>query len=95
MTDENTNPEEGIILVNDDGEEIPLVILTSREDDTGTYILAGEENEEGEAAIFKCIPDGEEDMVFELVDGEHELYEHVIALFKEDFEEFGIDLGDE
>ena len=95
MTDENTNQEEGIVLVNDDGEEIPLVILTSREDETGTYILAGEENEEGEAAMFKCIPEGEDEMIFELVDGEHELYEHVLKLFKDDFEEFGIDIGDE
>ena len=95
MTDEHANQEEGIVLVNEDGKEIPLVILSSRDDETGTYILAGEENDEGEAAIFKCIPDGEDEIVFELVDGEHELYEHVIALFKEDFEEFGIDIGEE
>ena len=86
------NGDEGIVLVNDDGEEIPLTILTSRDDETGTYILAAEENEDGEAAIFKCIPEGEEEIIFELVDGEHEDYAKVLKLFKEDFETLGIDV---
>ena len=96
MSDTNIgSEEEGIVLVNDDGEEIPLQILTSREDDTGMYILAAEENDDGEAAIFKCIPDGEEEIIFELVDGEHEDYAKVIELFKEDFETLGIDVEGE
>ena len=96
MTDTSIeNGDEGIVLVNDDGEEIPLQILTSREDETGMYILAAEENDDGEAAIFKCFPDGEEEIVFELVDGEHEDYVKVLKLFKEDFETLGIDVEGE
>ena len=93
MSDANKeNGDEGIVLVNDDGEEIPLQILTSRDDETGMYILAAEENDDGEAAIFKCIPDGEDEIIFELVDGEHEDYAKVLELFKEDFETLGIDV---
>ena len=95
MTDINKDTgDEGIVLINDEGDEIPLQILTSREDESGTYILAAEENEEGEAAIFKCIPDGDEEIIFELVDGEHEDYAKVLELFKEDFETLGIDVED-
>ena len=93
MSDTNIeNGDEGIVLVNDDGDEIPLQILASRDDESGMYILAAEENEEGEAAIFKCIPDGEDEIIFELVDGEHEDYAKVLKLFKEDFETLGIDV---
>ena len=96
MSDTNIeNGDEGIVLVNDDGEEIPLTILTSKEDETGMYILAAEENEEGEAAIFKCIPEDEDEIIFELVDGEHEDYAKVLKLFKEDFETLGIDVESE
>ena len=91
----NENAEDGIVLVNDDGEEIPLQILTSRDDESGMYILAAEENDDGEAAIFKCIPDGEDEIIFELVDGEHEDYSKVLILFKEDFETLGIDVESE
>ena len=91
----NKNSEEGIVLVNDDGEEIPLQILTSKDDESGMYILAAEENDDGEAAIFKCIPDGEDEIIFELVDGEHEDYAKVLKLFKEDFETLGIDVEGE
>ena len=96
MSDANKeNGDEGIVLVNDEGDEIPLQILTSRDDETGMYILAAEENEDGEAAIFKCIPDGEDEIIFELVDGEHEDYAKVLKLFKEDFETLGIDVEGE
>ena len=96
MSDANMeNGDEGIVLVNDDGEEVPLTILASREDDAGMYILAAEESDDGEAAMFKCIPDGEEEIIFELVDGEHEDYARALELFREDFETLGIDVESE
>ena len=96
MSDTNIeNGGEGIVLVNDNGEEIPLTFLASKEDDAGMYVLAAEESDDGEAAIFKCIPDGEEEIIFELVDGEHEDYAKVLELFKEDFDTLGIDVEGE
>ena len=93
MINEDMN-ENSIMLINDEGDEIPLTILTSRDDESGTYVLAADENEEGEAAIFKCFPDGDEDLIFELVDGEHEDYKRALELFKEDFIKLGIDVED-
>ena len=95
MENDHMNDDDAIVLVNDDGEEIPLSILTSRDCESGTYVLAAEENEEGEAAIFKCIPDGEEEIIFELVDGEHEDYKRVLVLFREDFETLGISVEED
>ena len=96
MSDTNiTNGDERIVLENDDGDEIPLQILASRDGESCVYMLAAEENDEGEAAIFKCIPEGEDEFIFELVDGEHEDYAKVLELFKEDFEKLGIDVENE
>ena len=84
---------ESLVVVNEDGEERPLQILSSREDESGIYLLAIDEDG-GEVFIFKCQPseDDPEDLILEQIDDEHENYKHVLAMFGDDFEEFGIDI---
>jgi len=86
MDDENI-----IILVDDDGEEMPLQILSSREDEDGMYVLAAE-GEDGLVSHFKCTPSGEDEVTFEIIDSDHEDYERVFEMFKEDYETLGIDI---
>ena len=96
MLKESIETGDGLTVVDENGNEIALEILLHKDDETGVYVLAAEEdNDEGEAAIFKCIPDGEDEIIFELVDEEHENFAHVLEMFKNDFQEFGIDIGDE
>ena len=93
MSDTNSQSgDRGIVLIGDDGEEIPLQILATRDDETGMYILAAEEDDDERAAIFKCIPDDEDEFIVEEVDGEYEDYAKILELFKEDFETLGIDV---
>jgi len=87
------NDDDDIVLYNDDGDELPLQILASREDPTGMYILAVEGDDDEEVAHFKLIPGDDDDMIFELVDEEHESFQHVFNLFKDDYESLGIDIG--
>ena len=88
--DEN---DDDIVLYNDDGDELPLQILASREDPTGMYILAVEgDDDDAEVAHFKLIPGDGDDMIFELVDEDHELFDKVFALFKDDYESLGIEI---
>ena len=87
--------DDDIILYNDAGDEMPLQILASREDPTGMYILALEGDEsDPEVAHFKLIPSDDEDVIFELVDEEHEDFDRVFELFKDDYESLGIELDD-
>jgi len=88
---ENIDDDDCIVLVNEDGEELPMQILASRETADGMYVLAANE-EEGEVAHFKCTPAGEEEVLFELVDAEHEEFEKVFELFKDDYETLGIEI---
>ena len=85
-----TNDNDDIVLYNDDGDEMPLQILASREDPTGVYVLALEGEED--VAHFKLIPGDEDEMIFELIDDEHEDFEYVFNLFKDDYESLGIDV---
>jgi len=90
---DNDDEDDDIVLYNDDGDELPLQILASREDPTGMYILALEGDEDdAEAAHFKLIPGEDDDMIFELIDEDHADFNHVVAMFKEDYETFGIDV---
>jgi len=91
MMDEEMDDDESIVIVNDDGDEIPLQILASREDETGMYVLAGE-GDDGDVAHFKCVPSGEDEIIFEMIDGEHEDFERVFNMFREDYELLGIDI---
>lgn len=89
------NEDDDIVLYNDDGDEMPLQILSSREDATGMYVLALEGDEDdAEVVHFKLIPGDEDDMIFELVDQEHDDFARVFALFKDDYETLGVDIED-
>jgi len=92
-TDEmdETDEIDSIVLVSDDGEEIPLQILSSREDESGMYVLAVE-SEEGDVAHFKCTPSGEDEVTFELIEYDHEDFERVFNLFREEYDALGIDI---
>jgi len=89
--DEFDDDDDSIILVNEDGEEIPLQILSSREAEDGMYVLAAE-GEDGIVSHFKCTPNGEDEVTFELIDGDHEDFERVFEMFKDDYEALGIDI---
>jgi len=89
--DEFDEDDDSIIIVNDDGEEIPLQILSSRETEGGMYVLAAE-GEDGIVSHFKCTPSGEDEITFEMIDGDHEDYERVFEMFKDDYAELGIDI---
>ena len=84
-----------LVIVNEDGEERPLQILSSHEDQSGIYLLAIEA-EEGEVFHFKCQPseDDEEDVILEQIDKEHDDFDRVFAMFKNEYEELGIDVED-
>ena len=85
------NDNEEVVLINDDGEEMPFSILASKEVDGEMYILAADE-EEGDVLHFKCIPADEEDLILELIEEDHEDYKKVFELFSDDYETLGIDI---
>jgi len=95
---ENQNDDANrIIVANEDGDERSLLILASSQDETGMYVLAADEDDENEVFHFKFSPeapddDGEEDFVLEQIGKEHEDYTRVFEMFKDDYEEFGIDV---
>jgi len=81
-----------IVLYNDDGDEVPMEILASRQDNDVAYILAVQ-GDSSEVLLFKCIED-DEDTIFELVDDEHEDFDRVFDMFKDDFANLGIEIED-
>ena len=93
-----------ISMFDEDGTETGYRMLVTKREGDCLYMLAEEELEESddpvaEVLIFKCIgkegKEGEEtnedELVFELVDEEHESFELAFSLFKEDFDELGIE----
>jgi len=90
--------EDGIVVVNDEGEEFPLQILSSREDGRDIYLLAVEP-ESGEVYHFMCClaDEGEDDEEVDLImlDEEHENFERVVEMFKDEYEELGIEFEEE
>ena len=103
MVDENLNNQneeelsELLVMLNEEGDELPLQILSSREDGGDIYLLAFEP-EEDEVFIFKCGKPNEvgddDDMPMEQIAGDHKDYDKTLAMFKDDFEEFGIEVVD-
>jgi len=87
--------EEGLTIVDENGNEHPLQILSSRESDGEVYLLAIEP-EAGEVYHFRCdsSEDEDEDIMLEQIDPEHKDYDRVFAMFKEDYEELGIEIED-
>ena len=85
--------DEDMILYGEDGEEMPLQILASRELEDCIYVL-GVAPDDDEVAHFKCVPAGEDEVLFELVDDEHEEFDMVFNLFKDDYEKLGIEIDE-
>lgn len=97
------NDDSAITMFDDEGNETKYNVLSSREAGDCMYLLVEEvinlpedqdEDEELTAEVlhFKCISSGDEEMVFELVDEEHEDFDKVFALFKDDYEALGIEI---
>ena len=84
--------ENNLVLHDDEGNEISLEILASREDSGVTYALTVD-NEDDEVILIKCIEEDDE-VIFELVDDDHDDFDRVFELFKPDFEELGIQIED-
>jgi len=93
---ENVDEEEqhGIVLYTEDGDELALQILASHEADDCMYMLAVEGEEGTDVMHFKCIPAENEEVIFEEVDEEHEDFEKVFEMFKDDYKALGIDILD-
>ena len=85
--------DEDMVLYGEDGEEMPLQILASREVKDCIYVLAVAPDDD-EVAHFKCIPSpsGEDEVLFELIDDEHDEFDMVFNLFKDDYDELGIEV---
>ena len=94
---EGFNAEDSVIsMFDEDGNEAGYHMLATKKDGDCLYMLAEADAEgasESEVLIFKCVADGEsaDEMVFELVDEEHESFEAAFSLFKEDFDALGIE----
>jgi putative Holliday junction resolvase len=105
MLDENFNaPEDddegdSLVIIDENGDECPLQILSSREENGVIYLLAIEE-EAGEVYHFKCEPgngedDDDDDVMLEQIDAEHDDYKRVFEMFKDDYEELGIEFEED
>jgi putative Holliday junction resolvase len=98
----NEEMGEQLLMVDDEGNEQPFDILASKESDGIVYLLAveasqtetGGEDDEAEIVHFKCVATEGDDMVFELVDDDHEDFERVMELFKDDYEALEIIIED-
>ena len=87
----NSEDNEDIVLISEEGDEMPFTILASKEADGVMYILAAD-GEEGDVLHFKCIPAEGEELILELVDEEHEEFKKVFELFMEDYDALGVDI---
>jgi len=87
------NEDNIIVLYNDDGDEVPMEILASHQDNDAVYILAVE-GDSSDVLLFKCIEEDDDDTIFELVDDEHEDFDRIFDMFKNDFASLGIEVED-
>jgi len=85
--------DDGLYIESEDGEKIPVNIVASQENENGVFLLAITEDE-NEAVLFSCIPSetDPEEVILEIVDREHENFENIFAMFKDDLDEFDIDM---
>lgn len=90
-----TGDDAAISMFDEEGNEAGYHILAAKNDGESLYMLAeADENDdqEAEVLIFKCIAEGDPDeMIFELVDEEHQSFELAFSLFKEDLDNLGIE----
>jgi len=84
--------DNGISMFDEDGNEINFQVLANKKDGEDLYLLAEEiEEDEEDVLIFKCVGDGSDEMIFELIDEEHKSFKTALKLFKEDFEALDIE----
>ena len=95
--DEGYDSESAITMFDEEGNEINYHMLATKEDSGCLFMLAEEllEEDVAEVLIFKCkaedLNSEDEEMIFELVDVDHEDFEKAFELFKSDFDEMGIE----
>jgi len=102
LPDEHEDLGEIIVVTDDEGNEYPLHVLSSKEHNGFVYLLAAVASEEdddddtAEVLHFRCTLDDsdDEDMSMETVDETHEDFELVMELFKADYEELGITIDE-
>lgn len=92
--------EDSIIsMFDEDGNEAEYHILATKSETIGggpsecLYMLAEEDSEtSSDVMIFKCVTEGEtEELVFELVDEDHDSFNKALALFKQDLDNLGVE----
>ena len=84
-----------ITLYDEDGNEVEMQILAIRKSGDTTYAMVVEEDDEdSEVMHFKLIEDDDNDTIFEMIDEEHEDFNHVFELFKDDYKALGVDITD-
>jgi putative Holliday junction resolvase len=89
--------DEKLIMCDDEGNEQAFDVLATKESNGIVYLLAAESDEgdegdgdESEVLHFKSIATEGEEMVFELVEEDHEDFELVLELFEAVYDELDI-----
>ncbi|MCL2404733.1 MAG: DUF1292 domain-containing protein [Defluviitaleaceae bacterium] len=107
MPDDLENMGDIILMTDEEGNEYQLHVLATKEGDNCIYLLtavAEDDDETSEVLHFKCAAmesdfeagaEDEEEMPLELIDDAHEEFEHVMELFKADYEALGIIIDEE
>ena len=94
ISDENDENQEMLVLYDEDGDELELLILSYKVEGDVRFVLAADDD--GSVLLLKCTDavDSEEDTIVEMVDEEHDEFDHVFKLFEKEFEKHGIELVD-
>ena len=94
------NSEETVLsMFDEDGNALKYHVLAIKEEENSLYMLAEEGTIEpmreecmADVFIFKRVTEGkEDDVIFELVDEEHESFGLAFSLFKNDLDTLGIE----
>jgi len=86
--------ENTLTMYDDEGNETRYQVLCTKNVGDDLYMLAEYiiDDDASEVLLFKCKDDGKsEEMIFELVDEDHDSFEPALALFKEIFDELEIE----
>jgi len=90
--------EEQITMQDEQGKDIVFDVLASKEKDGTMYFMAVEAEDgdsvESEAEIlhFKCIATEGEEMVFELVESDHDDFDLIMDLFEDAYDDWDIEI---
>jgi putative Holliday junction resolvase len=99
--EEHDDTDDIIVVTDENGNDVEMKILVTREAEDAAYVLAIEEQADGDgiAYHFKLTPDenakpsddDDEDVILEMIDDEHDEWPMVMELFKEDHKALGIE----